>query len=452
MNHILFQSLLYLYTMQNNRSKYLNKLGITALNPMQTASIEMIESNTDLVLLSPTGSGKTLAFLLPLVDKIKGSTEKTQLLILAPARELAIQIEQVIKNLGTGHKVLCCYGGHMIQTERNSLRHPAEIIVGTPGRIADHVRRGHISTQHIQYLVLDEFDKALELGFHQEMRDIIGQLKELNLRILTSATNMQEIPSFVRLRKHKILDFLPQEQLQENLSLKAVRSEGKDKLEAFFSLVCILGNEPMVVFVNHREAADRISKHLHEMGLAHDLFHGGLKQEERERALIKFRNGSHHLLLTTDLASRGLDIPDIKYVIHYHLPKEKEAFIHRNGRTARMKASGTAYLILAEQETLPEYIEGELQFEALNNYNTPPSPPQWQTIYLDHGKKDKINKIDIVGLFLKKGKLKKDELGLIDVLDHSAYIAVERKKVKQLINLLQNEKIKGKKLKIRISR
>ncbi|WP_430933745.1 DEAD/DEAH box helicase [Saccharicrinis sp. 156] len=438
--------------MRKNRTEYLKKLGITSLNPMQVKSIELIDNNTDLVLLSPTGSGKTLAFLLPLIDKIQHNTERTQLLILAPARELALQIEQVVKSLGAGCKVLCCYGGHMIQTERNSLKHPPEIIVGTPGRIADHVRRGHISTQHIKHLVLDEFDKALELGFQSEMQEIIGELKAVRQRILTSATNMKEIPWFVRLKKHDTLDFLPKEQIQENLTLKAIRSDGKDKLEAFYKLACMLGNEPMVAFVNHRDAADRISDHLTDMGLAHDVFHGGLKQEDRERALIKFRNGSHHLLLTTDLASRGLDIPDIKFVIHYHLPKEKEAFIHRNGRTARMKASGIAYLILAEQEQIPEFIEGELQFDALSSNATLPSPPDWQTIYLDHGKKDKINKIDIVGLFLKKGKLKKDELGLIDVLDHSAFVAVQRNKVKQLMDLLRNEKIKGKKLSVRVSR
>ncbi len=438
--------------MHKNRTEYLNKLGIESLNEMQQKAITVIEENKNLVLLSPTGSGKTLAFLLPLLEKIQKNNERTQLLILAPARELSIQIEQVVKSLGSGFKTLCCYGGHLIQTERNSLKHPAEIIVGTPGRIADHIRRGHISTDYIKYLVLDEFDKALELGFHNEMKEITAELRNLNLRILTSATNMDEIPPFVRLKEYETLNFLPKDQIQENLVLKAVKSEGKDKLEAFYKLACMLGNEPMVVFVNHREAADRISNHLNEMGLAHDVFHGGLKQEDRERALIKFRNGSHHLLLTTDLASRGLDIPDIKYVIHYHFPKEKEAFIHRNGRTARMKASGVAYLIFAEDESAPEYIEEAFDFETLDEYSILPSAPEWQTIYVDHGKKDKVNKVDIVGLFLKKGKLKKDELGLIDVLDHAAFVAVQRHKVNQLMDLLKNEKIKGKKLKIEISK
>ena len=419
---------------------------------MQTKAVAAIEQNKDLVLLAPTGSGKTLAFLLPLLDKLQLDVEQTQVLILAPARELALQLEQVIKSLGSACKTLCCYGGHSIQTERNSLKHPPHIIVGTPGRIADHVRRGHIGTRHIKYLVLDEFDKALELGFQAEMQDIISELGGVQQRILTSATNIDEIPTFVRIKGYETLDFIPDNQIQENLTLKGVRAEAKDKLDAFFKLACMLGNEPMVVFVNHREAADRISAHLHDMGLAHDIFHGGLKQEDRERALIKFRNGSHHILLTTDLASRGLDIPDIKYVIHYHLPTQKEAFIHRNGRTARMKASGIAYLIFAHDEPIPEYIEDSFAFDKLTEDSPLPVLPDWQTIYVDHGKKDKINKIDIAGLFMKKGNLRKEDIGLIDVLDYSSFVAVHRDKVKQLIHLLKNERIKGKKLRISVSK
>ena len=208
----------------------------------------------------------------------------------------------------------------------------------------------------------------------------------------------------------------------------------------------------MLAFVNHRDAADRISKHLYDQGIAHGVFHGGMKQEERERALLKFRNGSHHLLITTDLASRGLDIPEIEYVMHYHLPSKEEAYIHRNGRTARMQAEGTVYLIMAEDEEIPEYITDEVEFEGIGENLPLPPAPEWQTIYVDSGKKDKINKTDIVGLFLKKGKLQKDDLGLIDVLDRVAFVAVRRKKATQLFELLKNEKIKGKKLKMRISK
>jgi len=430
----------------------LHKLNIHSLNAMQEATIASINSTQDVVLLSPTGSGKTLAFLLPLLEQLDKSNDQVQVLVLAPARELALQIEQVFKSLRTGFKVNCCYGGHPIRTEINNLKHPPAVLVGTPGRVADHLRRDSFEASSIRYLVLDEFDKALDLGFQKEMKEIIQQLKGLKQRVLTSATAMDEIPNFTGVKAPEELNFIEEEAQPQKLALKGVRAEGRDKLDVFVRLISQLGNAPMLAFVNHREAADRISNHLTSQGVEHDLFHGGMKQEERERALLKFRNGSHHLLITTDLASRGLDIPEIEYVMHYHLPSKEDAYIHRNGRTARMHAEGTAYLIMAEDEDIPAYITEDVDFEAVADDLPLPALPEWQTIYIANGKKDKINKIDIVGLFLKKGKLQKDDLGLIDVLDHVAFVAIRRTKVKQVLQLLKNEKIKGKKLKMDISK
>ncbi|WP_430810317.1 MULTISPECIES: DEAD/DEAH box helicase [unclassified Carboxylicivirga] len=430
----------------------LRQLNIHSLNQMQEHTFACVGSGQDAVLLSPTGSGKTLAFLLPLIEQLDSKAEQVQLLILVPARELALQIEQVVKSLRTGLKVNCCYGGHAIRTEINNLKHPPAVLVGTPGRIADHLRRQSFDPSAIRLLVLDEFDKALDLGFQKEMKEIIGQLNGLQQRVLTSATTMEQIPEFVGLKEVEVLNYIEDEPTPEKLAVRGVRAEGRDKLAVFVRLISHLGNAPMLAFVNHREAADRISNHLTQQGVAHDVFHGGMKQEERERALLKFRNGSHHLLITTDLASRGLDIPEIKYVLHYHLPSKEDAYIHRNGRTARMHAEGVAYLIMAEDEQVPEYIKDTVCFDELAADLPLPALPEWQTIYLGSGKKDKINKVDIVGLFLKKGKLQKEELGLIDVLDHSAFVAVKRSKAKTLLQTLKNERIKGKKLKLEISR
>jgi ATP-independent RNA helicase DbpA len=262
----------------------------------------------------------------------------------------------------------------------------------------------------------------------------------------------EEIPPFTQLREPVELNYTDEQKQPDGLQLKAARANEKDKLALFVRLIGQLGNAPMLAFVNHRDAADRISNHLNDQGLAHDVFHGGMKQEDRERALIKFRNGSHHLLITTDLASRGLDIPEIEYVIHYHLPSKEEAFIHRNGRTARMHADGTAYVLLSEGEELPDFIPATICFEEVMAEAILPEAPEWQTVYIGSGKKDKINKVDIVGLFLQKGKLQKDELGMIDVLDHSAFVAIRRSKVKKVLQLLKNEKIKGKKLKMAVSK
>lgn len=429
----------------------LHNLNIEKLNEMQQASLEAARQEAALILLSPTGSGKTLGFLLPVLQSLAPQQEGVQALVLAPSRELALQIEGVFRQMGTSYKVNCCYGGHPIRIEQNNLQQPPAVLIGTPGRIADHLRRESFNPATIRTLVLDEFDKSLELGFEQEMAFILGELSGLKKRILTSATNMEEVPQFTGIRSAKVLNFLS-DAPSERLSLKAVRAASTDKLEALFVLVCTLEAKPALIFCNHRDAVERISKLLGQKGIAHGTFHGGMEQEERERELIKFRNGSHLLLICTDLGARGLDIPDIEYVIHYQLPADDKAFVHRNGRTARMTATGTAYLVLAEQEPLPVYLEEEPQFESLPEAASLPRKSAWSTLYIGAGKKDKVNKIDVVGLLLQKGGLQKEELGKIEVLDHAAYAAIKRTKMDSVLKKLRNEKIKNKKVKFDLSK
>ncbi|SDC65538.1 DEAD/DEAH box helicase [Williamwhitmania taraxaci] len=427
----------------------LSKLGIETLTPMQNEAIKACSGQQDVILLSPTGSGKTLGFLIPLVESFTANEEGIQALILTPSRELAIQIEQVFKKLTTDFKVNCCYGGHSTKIERNNLSHPPTLLVGTPGRIADHIRRGIIDTRGIKTLVLDEFDKALEFGFQNEMVYIIDNLT-LKKRILTSATKSESIPLFTGITNPIELNYLSTEQPQR-LVVKKVIANGKDKLDALYRLICTLGNATTLIFCNHREAVGRISDLLYQKGLEHDIFHGGLEQDDRERALIKFRNGSHHLLITTDLASRGLDIPEIKHIIHYQLPQTEDVFIHRNGRTARMTANGSAYLILGEEDYLPNFIEGDVEEQDISAILPPPAQPEWVTLYISAGKKDKINKVDIVGLLLQKGGLAKNELGLIEVLDKTSYVAINRKKAGETVRLLRDETLKRKRIKMEIS-
>jgi len=427
----------------------LENLKIAELNEMQHACLNA-DRDKDMILLSPTGSGKTLGFLLPVAKALKEDVNTVQALVLVPSRELALQIEQVFRTMNTGFKVNCCYGGHDTKVERNNLSQPPAVLVGTPGRIAYHLRRENFTTDTIKTLVLDEFDKALEFGFQEDMAHIIGQIKHLKRRILTSATAMDEIPAFTGVTNAVKLDFLESNKSASGLKLKAIVTEADEKLEALFSLICKIGNKVTLVFCNHRDAVDRISDLLWEMRVIHDVFHGGMEQEDREKALIKFRNGSTQLLITTDLASRGLDIPEIEYIIHYQLPHNKEAFTHRNGRTARMHAAGTSYLMLTPEERY-DYLETEPEIEVLPGNKKMPEPTLWATLYIGAGKKDKVNKIDIVGLLLKKTKLAKDDIGLIEVLDYSSYVAVKRKLIKQTVEMIKNEKIKNKKVKIDIA-
>lgn len=417
---------------------------------MQHAALNA-DKRSDIILLAPTGSGKTLAFLLPLLDKLDADVSFVQALILVPSRELALQIEQVFRAMGNGIKVNCCYGGHSTKIESNNLSQPPALLIGTPGRIAHHLRRETFSTDRIETLILDEFDKSLEYGFQEDMSYIIRQLPSLKKRVLTSATQMQDIPAFTGVKHPVELNFLHNKSNTPDLKLKAVIADAADKLDVLFSLVCKIGNEATLIFCNHRDAVERISELLWNQGLVHAIFHGGMEQEDRERALLKFRNGSHRLLITTDLASRGLDIPEIEHVIHYQLPHNEEAFLHRNGRTARMHAKGTSYLILTPDE-LPSYLKEVPEIEALPTKNILPKPTPWETLYIAAGKKDKVNKVDIVGLLLKKGGLEKDELGLIEVLDNTSYAAVKSNKIAKVVSLIKTEKIKNKKVKIEISR
>ena len=430
----------------------LQNFKIKKLNDMQLASIDANKKNNDVILVAPTGSGKTLAFLLPLISIIDANKKGVQVLIIAPSRELAIQIEQVFKTMATGFKVNCCYGGHSTKTERNNLEEAPAVLIGTPGRLCYHINRKHVDTSTIETLIIDEFDKGLEFGFQDDMESIVKSLPNLKKRILTSATNSIELPDFMGLNKPVTLNYFTTDDVPSKLEIRIVKAEKTDKLDALFNLICKIGNKPTIVFCNHREAVDRISDLLHHQGLAHDVFHGGMEQDERERALIKFRNGSHSVLISTDLAARGLDIPEIEYVIHYQLPLTIETYTHRNGRTARMHAKGVAYLILGEEEYQPKFITEKIEVEKIEATKIIPPPPVWETLYISVGKKEKVNKIDIVGLLLQKGNLQKDELGLIEVLDHCAFAAVKRTKIQALLQSIKNEKLKGKSAKISVAK
>jgi len=417
---------------------------------MQQAALQAPEKQ-DLILLSPTGSGKTLAFLLPMLRTLRTDVATVQALIIVPSRELALQIEQVFRAMGSGFKVNCCYGGHSVPTEINNLSQPPAVLIGTPGRLAHHLRRKTFDTRTVNTLVLDEFDKALEFGFQEDMAYIVNQLPFLKKRVLTSATPMDDIPTFTGISKPAILNYLAHQASAPHLKQKVVITKAADKLDALFALICKIGNTPTLVFCNHREAVERISDLLWGRGLDHGVFHGGMEQDDRERTLLKFRNGSHCLLITTDLASRGLDIPEIEHIIHYQLPHTGEAFVHRNGRTARMHATGTSYLLLAPDER-PAYLAELPEQEAIPEKPVLPPPTAWATLYIAAGKKEKINKVDIVGLLLKKGELVKEDLGLIEVLDHSAYAAIKRDRIERVVQRIRTEKIKGKKINIKISR
>ena len=423
-------------------ARALSNTGIAALNEMQQAVLDA-GTTKDLLLLSPTGSGKTLAFLLPLLTTLTEEEKKIQALIIAPSRELAIQIETVFRSLGAGYKVNCCYGGHPLRIESRSLEHPPTVLIGTPGRILDHLDRGNIQLDGVRTWVLDEFDKSLELGFLDEMKKIASHLPNVRRRVLTSATEAVEVPDFVGMRRPIRLSFLKGTKEVKGLTLRVVKSPVKDKLETLYKLLGELKGESSLVFCNYRETVVGVSDFLTKMGVEIGCFHGGMEQLDRERALAYFRNGSITVFISTDLASRGLDIADVKHVIHYHLPVNEEAYVHRNGRTARMHAEGDAYLILNEAETVPEYVTREPDEFFLPNVAKKPVVSEWKTIVINRGKRDKLSKKDVVGFLFQKGGLDKEDLGIVEIKESCAFAAVKREKVKGLLARIRDEKIKN---------
>lgn len=431
----------------------LQLLGIKSLNGMQMQSLEAIKNDDSVILLSATGSGKTLAFLMPLIRSLNPDIRFVQALIMVPSRELALQIEGVLKQMQTGFKITACYGGHKREIEENNLVQPPAIIIGTAGRMADHIRRNSIELFCIKFLVLDEFDKILELGFLEEMEFILKSLPAVEKRMLTSATNAVEIPVYTKMQDAVTLDFLGDtKENPDALAIKTIRSPENDKLETLLKLVCYLNDTSTIVFCNHRDAVERTSNFLSEKGIVNVFYHGGMEQQDREVALCKFKNSSSNILVTTDLASRGLDIANVRSIVHYHLPLTEDSFTHRNGRTARMDATGNVYVIYSPEEKLPEYINSVSEAFDLPAQVAIPDKPKWSTLFIAAGKKDKINKIDIVGFLSNKGHLKKDEIGLIEVKDFSAFVAVRKSKIGQVIESIKDEKIKNKKVKIAIAK
>ena len=428
--------------------KILQKLRIEELNEMQQHAAEAIlRSDGDVVLLSPTGSGKTLAYLLPLVQLLDASSDTVQALVVVPGRELALQSDKVLRDMGSGIRSASCYGGRAAMDEHRKLKEvKPQIVFGTPGRLNDHLDKGNISRYGIRWLIIDEFDKCLQMGFHLEMAKLIKSLPGLQRRILLSATNAEEIPLFVNMsKKGTLVDFLPDdEQTSERVTLYEVKSPVKDKLDTLRNLLLSFGDASSVVFLNYRDSVERVNNYLREQGFTTSFFHGGLEQKQREDELYKFSNGSTNVMVSTDLASRGLDIPDIANIIHYHMPESEDGYIHRVGRTARWDKQGRAFFLTGPEEHIPDYVEGEVvPFAVTLPQSNQPSAPKMATLYIGKGKKDKVSKGDIVGFLCKKGGLQSDEIGRIDVNDCYAYVAVKRGKLQQVIRQTQGEKIKG---------
>lgn len=430
-----------------NKKDILAKLGIERLSDMQEKACQAIaHTDNDVVILSPTGSGKTLAYLLPLVEQLDTQSDNPQAIVVLPSRELALQSDNVLHSMGCGLRSLGCYGGRTAMEEHKVINQvKPQVIFGTPGRLNDHITKGNFNIYNVRWLVIDEFDKCLEMGFHDEMSKLLKSLPGVKRRILLSATDAAEIPSFVRMGKTTTIDNASSQEglVPAGIELMEVRSQEKDKLETLGKLLRYIGDESSIVFLNYRDSVERTADWLRRQGFYISAFHGGMEQKQREDALYKFSNGSANIFVSTDLASRGLDIPHVENIIHYHLPASEEAYIHRSGRTARWNANGKVWFLLGPGENVPEYIHEMTTKTELPLELPSPTHPRMCTIYIGKGKKDKISKGDIMGFLCKKGGLEPSAIGRIDVKDRYAYAAVAFDQLQRVMAHTRGEKIKG---------
>lgn len=434
-------------------------MGIT-LNDMQRASAEALTgTKEDVVILSPTGTGKTLAYLLPLTQLVDACCDEVQAIVVVPGRELALQSVEVLKNIKSGLRGYACYGGRAAMDEHREIRQQRpQILFGTPGRLIDHIGKENFGVSKVSMLIIDEFDKCLEMGFRPELSRLTGMLPSVRRRILLSATDACEIPAFVSLQHARRLDFLPKEKSGDGrISVYVCRSPRKDKLETLSELLLSVGQTGTVVFLNYRDSVERTAAWLAEEGFSVVAYHGGLDQKGREEALFRFACGAVNILVSTDLGSRGLDIPDIKNIIHYHLPETEDNYIHRIGRTARWDATGRTVFLLGPEEQLPSYVGPVEDYplekalhdagEEAGRQGLPlqPAPSKRVILYIGKGRRDKISKGDIVGFLCKTGGLQGSDIGRIDVRDYYCYVAVDRQRAHDVLVKVEGQKIKGHK-------
>lgn len=431
-----------------NIDSILQKMHIEKLNKMQLDVACAVSTTTDdILVLSPTGSGKTLAYLLPAVFRLNPVMDTLQMVVMVPSRELAKQSAEVLRSMGVPLRALALYGGRPAMDEhRELLRVKPQIVFATPGRMNDHIAKRNLNPLGVRLLVIDEFDKSLEMGFADEMQQVIKSLPSVERRILLSATYSADIPRFVNMQHTCRIDYTAADSgisASERIKSYVVRSEQKDKLQALCRLLLSFGEKSSIVFLNYRDSVERTFAFLQEQGFVCSLYHGGLDQRQREDNLYKFSNGSATVLVSTDLASRGLDIPDVDNIIHYHLPQGQAEYTHRVGRTARWDAEGRTFILLGPEERLPEYADQSMPLYPLPDAIPPVPQPRMATIYIGKGKRDKISKSDVLGFLCKKCSLQGSEIGRIDVTERYCYAAVSRQKLKAVLRLAAGEKIKG---------
>lgn len=438
--------------------------GLTTPTPIQRQSIPVILQGQDLMAQAQTGSGKTLAFTLPLLQKLDPQTQELQILIMTPTRELSAQVLREVRKWGRsipGLQVLSLIGGVPAKPQALALRRGVHVAVGTPGRILDLLSRPDMNLDHLKYLVLDEADKMLELGFEKEVHGILTGLPPKRQTLLFSATFPEKIQDLARryMKKPAWIQIAASAETAPQIEQIIYEFIPQEKIFVLLRVLQQHKANSTVIFCNQKSTVNEIADILKENQVSFGVLHGDIEQRERDRVISLFRNGSHRILVATDVASRGLDIENLELVINYDLPLQPETYVHRIGRTGRAGQSGVAVLLAQSHETLKVYelekITGQkitprkLGFKNQHGLGEGFQDSVRKTIVISGGRKDKLRPGDILGaLTAGTGKLQGSQIGQIEVNDRFTYVAVDGSVAEIALKILREHKIKGQKFKI----
>ena len=460
--------------------KSIEGLGYSTPSEVQEKAIPEILKNNDVIVKSQTGSGKTAAFGIPLCEKIDWDENSPQVLVLTPTRELAVQVSEDISNIGRFKRIkaVAVFGKEPISDQIRKLKQKTHIVVGTPGRVFDHIDKGSVDLSKIKYFVIDEADEMLNMGFIDQVESIIRRLPKKKVTMLFSATMPDEIKQLSEKHMNKPIDITIESQklITDNIEHSLYYVNYEKKLENLNSILIHEKPETAIIFARTQENVDKVFIYLKSKQYSVNKIHGGMLQKERLSTMESYRRGDFRLLVATDVASRGIDIEGISHVINYELPVEKEAYVHRIGRCGRAGAKGKAisFCIKEKDNLLSEiedligfkipicYIPGKEQIEkeSLESIEVLKSKPKRKKekakiintnitkIYLNGGKKKKIRAGDIVGAICNIDGVTADDIGIIDVQDSVSYVDILNGKGKKVIDELKNMTIKGKKINI----
>lgn len=449
------------------------ELGFERLTPIQAQAIPLLLQGKDVVAQSVTGSGKTVAFTLPILDKLNTADRRIQALVLCPTRELCAQVTREMRKLARRHpgvQVLPLAGGEPVNFQAQALARGVHIVVGTPGRILDHLGRSALNLTAVTTVVLDEADRMLDMGFQKDVERVLGSLPKERQTLFFSATYPNSIGAMSRAHQRNPVRITIQESQQAAPDIQQVLHtvEKEDKEAAVLALLHTHQPQSALIFCNHKATVDELAEALGQDGVSVDLLHGDLEQNDRDRVLAKFRNHSTRVLIATDVAARGLDVENLDLVINHDIPSKPEIHVHRIGRTGRAGKRGLAVtLATAKEATKVQSIEEytgvrmervELAYpsrhaeEDAGDDAAPPPPAHrdasMDTLYVSGGRKDKMRPGDILGALTGDGGLAATDVGKIEIHDRFSYVAVARSASKQAVDTLSKGRIKGRRFKV----